>query len=189
MDGVWGSTKSGAGAGYLHLPSLEHYAPSSSLFSHCLRPLYIYIHTHIYTRVYTPVSFILIPLHLETRHGAAQQPRVGNAPFCPATTTTRPKPPSPQPTRHCNFVQSYFDVSLTLSPLANLKSPSILPGLPPYSLARNSTFSRLAATIVFEKPSMLFLRSFATRAILFLFSLFFLRIVAILIRPLLFSTK
>lgn len=84
----------------------------------------------IYTRVYTPVSFILIPLHLETRHGAAQQPRVGNAPFCPATTTTRPKPPSPQPTRHCNFVQSYFDVSLTLSPLANLKSPSILPGLP-----------------------------------------------------------
>lgn len=143
----------------------------------------------IYTRVYTPVSFILIPLHLETRHGAAQQPRVGNAPFCPATTTTRPKPPSPQPTRHCNFVQSYFDVSLTLSPLANLKSPSILPGLPPYSLARNSTFSRLAATIVFEKPSMLFLRSFATRAILFLFSLFFLRIVAILIRPLLFSTK
>lgn len=52
VDGVWGSTKSGAGAGYLHLPSLEHYAPSSSLFSHCLRPLYIY------ARLYTGVLYL-----------------------------------------------------------------------------------------------------------------------------------
>lgn len=82
----------------------------------------------VYTRVvYTPVSFILIPLHLETRHGPlrAQQPRVGNA---PGNHPIRPNP-SPQPTRHCNFVQSYFDVSLTLAACESQIPPSTLDSL------------------------------------------------------------